>query len=278
MKPANYGPFYAAGLYPKLAEIFRLHGYALAVHGSLASDLDLIAVPWIESASDPQLVAEEINATFAAEFSKTDSDPRPHGRIAYKLSLSFANCALDISFTPRLEPSGLEPSARHSGQTIQAQHDETGRWWRGPRGALPKGYSECWSFSPPAAEWKTFEQEIPVQGKYIWWSPDGHKAALNRAADFCKEDKGVWCYAVEPPGRPCPPLGQISDGKFEPRAKYSPNFVEPTVPAIENGICRCGKPKGSNAHCPFCHPEKTVPELNQHTPTCGCAAETEKQP
>jgi len=27
MKPANNGPFYAAGLYPKLAEVFREHGY-----------------------------------------------------------------------------------------------------------------------------------------------------------------------------------------------------------------------------------------------------------
>src|SRR5271154_4799160 len=45
VKPANNGPFYAAGLYPKLAEVFRSHGYALAVHGSLASDFDLVAVP-----------------------------------------------------------------------------------------------------------------------------------------------------------------------------------------------------------------------------------------
>lgn len=28
-----------------------------------------------------------------------------------------------------------------SGTMIDAQHDETGRMWRGPRGALPRGYS-----------------------------------------------------------------------------------------------------------------------------------------
>jgi len=102
MKPANYGPFYAAGLYPKLAEVFRSHGYALAVHGSLANDFDLIAVPWVENASHPQQVAEECNTKFAAKFSVVDSVARPHGRIAYKLNLSFADCALDVSFTPRL--------------------------------------------------------------------------------------------------------------------------------------------------------------------------------
>jgi hypothetical protein len=101
MKPANYGPFYAAGLYPKLAEVFRSHGYALAVHGSLANDFDLIAVPWIDDASDPQIVADECNAKFAAKFSNAVPSRRPHGRIAYKLSLSFADCALDVSFTPR---------------------------------------------------------------------------------------------------------------------------------------------------------------------------------
>lgn len=101
MKPANYGPFYAAGLYPKLAEVFRAHGYALAVHGSLANDFDLVAVPWIESASHPQEVAEDCNTKFAAKFSVANGDPRPHGRIAYKLNLSFADCALDVSFTPR---------------------------------------------------------------------------------------------------------------------------------------------------------------------------------
>lgn len=48
MKPANNAPFYAAGLYPKLADIFRSHGYALAVHGSVGTDFDLIAVPWVK--------------------------------------------------------------------------------------------------------------------------------------------------------------------------------------------------------------------------------------
>ena len=48
MKPANRAAVYAAALYPDLAEIAREHGYALAVHGSLARDFDLIAVPWRE--------------------------------------------------------------------------------------------------------------------------------------------------------------------------------------------------------------------------------------
>lgn len=102
MKPANWGPFYAAGLYPRLAEHFREHGYALAVHGSVASDFDLVAVPWVEDAADPQHVIDTLAPKVAAKFARYDDPtPRPHGRIAYKLALSFENCALDISFTPR---------------------------------------------------------------------------------------------------------------------------------------------------------------------------------
>lgn len=43
-----------------------------------------------------------------------------------------------------------EPRVGGTGQTITATHDETGRWWRGPRGALPKGYTECPTQPPPA--------------------------------------------------------------------------------------------------------------------------------
>jgi hypothetical protein len=123
MKPANYGPFYAAGLYPQLAEIFRSHGYALAVHGSLASDFDLIAVPWVEEAGDPQAIAEEINSKFAAKFSKTDYATRPHGRIAYKLNLSFGDCSLDVSFMPR---STVETTVRPSFEGSLCEHVPAG--------------------------------------------------------------------------------------------------------------------------------------------------------
>ncbi|MFC3642273.1 hypothetical protein [Aquibium oceanicum] len=64
MKPANYAPVYA-GLYPELAEIARKHGYAMAVHGSLARDADLICIPWTDEAESPQAIVDEITTTFA---------------------------------------------------------------------------------------------------------------------------------------------------------------------------------------------------------------------
>lgn len=64
MKPANNAPIYC-GLYVDLAEIARKHGYAMALHGSMARDFDLICIPWVELPSNPQAVVDEICSTFA---------------------------------------------------------------------------------------------------------------------------------------------------------------------------------------------------------------------
>jgi hypothetical protein len=109
MKGSNYGPFYAAGLYPALSDLFRRHGYALAIHGSVASDLDLIAVPWVEDAKDPAEVIAHVQKAYGSTFAERDKEPcvpqpKPLGRIAYKVHMSFGHCALDISFTPKVLP------------------------------------------------------------------------------------------------------------------------------------------------------------------------------
>lgn len=99
LKP-NYGPVYAAAMYPGLCSVFQKHGYALAVHGSLARDFDLIAVPWTEKPSDPETVISEMLKVYAV--SVIDSLVKNHGRIAYTISVGFGECALDLSFMPIL--------------------------------------------------------------------------------------------------------------------------------------------------------------------------------
>jgi len=98
VKP-NYGPVYAAALYPELAAIFVKHGYALAVHGSLARDFDLIAVPWVDTPSEPQTILDEIKSTFAVRFLGEWSD-KPHGRRAITMTIGHGYCAGDLSFLP----------------------------------------------------------------------------------------------------------------------------------------------------------------------------------
>lgn len=101
IKP-NYGPVYAAAMYPELAGIFQRHGYALAVHGSLARDFDLIGVPWAESVRPHEEVLKAITDKFAVEISHDSPAQRNHGRIAYTLICGFGNCQLDLSFLPHL--------------------------------------------------------------------------------------------------------------------------------------------------------------------------------
>jgi len=102
MKAANFAPWYAA-LYPQFAEIVRSHGYALAVHGSMARDFDVIAIPWRDTVSSPREVIDDILGQFAVDEIGEPTD-KNHGRVAYTLSIGFGECFADLSFMPAAEP------------------------------------------------------------------------------------------------------------------------------------------------------------------------------
>lgn len=105
-------------LYPMLLQIARDHGYTLAVHGSLHRDFDLVAVPWIEQASEALAMIKAMHEALASvihheemDYNYPDCSPtsKPHGRIAY--SLHFTNRGMyggyiDISVMPK-QPAQL---------------------------------------------------------------------------------------------------------------------------------------------------------------------------
>src|SRR5690349_14942878 len=112
--PARAAAYVA--LYPMLLQIAKDHGYALAVHGSLHRDFDLIAVPWIESASDALTLIramrrktrtvtqhEKSDRKWAKDCNPTE---KPHGRRAYSLHVTnhgMYGGYLDISVMPRVK-------------------------------------------------------------------------------------------------------------------------------------------------------------------------------
>lgn len=98
IKP-NYAPLYAGALYPDLAKLFVEHGYALAIHGSLARDIDLIAVPWDKNQSSISDVIKSIHKRFSVRIIG-DPEDKNHGRVAYTLALGFGECSVDLSFFP----------------------------------------------------------------------------------------------------------------------------------------------------------------------------------
>lgn len=95
IKP-NYAPVYVAGVYPDLAKIFQSHGYALTVHGSVARDLDLVAIPWDKNFSDPKIVLANVTNEFAFEVAGKPEE-KNHGRIAYTL-VGACEFFIDLSF------------------------------------------------------------------------------------------------------------------------------------------------------------------------------------
>jgi len=127
MKEATFAPFYAC-LYPGLCDIARNMGYALAIHGSMVRDLDLIAIPWIENCSDEEIlvaaVKERINALLYPELlirdgvseehakqiiKSIDSDPqlKLHGRKCWSLHL-YQGVYVDFSIMPRSPETTLK--------------------------------------------------------------------------------------------------------------------------------------------------------------------------
>lgn len=96
-----YAAVYAAALYPELVAVAREHGYALAVHGSLRRDFDLIAVPWTDEAGSPEELLKAITETFSIELLHNSSD-KPHGQRAFSIVIGFGHCAIDLSFMPRM--------------------------------------------------------------------------------------------------------------------------------------------------------------------------------
>lgn len=100
MKDPSPAPIYAA-LYSGLCEVARSHGYALAIHGSVSRDLDLIAVPWIDNADSVIALiaglAKRVGICSDSESIKIDGpEDKPCGRQAWKLQIDHG-LSIDLS-------------------------------------------------------------------------------------------------------------------------------------------------------------------------------------
>lgn len=103
-----------ASMLPDIVKAGRDCGYAIAPHGSMARDFDLIAVPWIEEARSAQeLIMRILSVTGAnlregsckrdGEWESVPGDvgtKKPHGRRAWSLFLGH-HLYLDVSVMPR---------------------------------------------------------------------------------------------------------------------------------------------------------------------------------
>lgn len=92
-------------MYPMLCEIARAHGYALAIHGTLQRDMDLVAIPWTEEAVEPEVLVAALRKRaqwfqFEPDHPILKAMDKPHGRRAWTIPL-MGDTLIDLSVMPR---------------------------------------------------------------------------------------------------------------------------------------------------------------------------------
>lgn len=106
----NPKPAFYAVLYGELKDLAKQKGYALAIHGSLASDLDLAALAFRDSAVGEEELVETLwsvisgfSAHYAPEESQVQEKPqrsvKSAGRIVYVFPI-WKDWYVDISIYP----------------------------------------------------------------------------------------------------------------------------------------------------------------------------------
>lgn len=99
----NGKPEFYAVLYPSMKKAALECGYALALHGSMHTDMDLMAMPWVEDAKSARELVEALDdcvgATVWKAFKWKHKEVRSHGRECYVISI-MGNWHIDLSVMP----------------------------------------------------------------------------------------------------------------------------------------------------------------------------------
>jgi hypothetical protein len=113
-------PLGFVSMLPALTRAAKSKGYALAVHGSMRRDLDLVAIPWTEEAASAQEVVDALihaSSGFLRERETKPAHPegwpgtrdpaqKPHGRLAWSIYLAVGGTYIDLSVMPRCRGCG----------------------------------------------------------------------------------------------------------------------------------------------------------------------------
>lgn len=91
---------------PPIRRAAKAEGYAVAVHGSLARDIDLVAIPWSEHAHKPDLLISHIRGILAGFFGacyvSKEATEKPQGRKAWTFTSHTMTAEVDLSVMPLL--------------------------------------------------------------------------------------------------------------------------------------------------------------------------------
>lgn len=101
-----------AQILPRIREAAKGMGYAIAIHGTMSRDLDLLAVPWIEEAAEPMALVSAIADAVGgyvigdrvSERGYVSDHPteQPHGRMSWNICWG-GKVFIDLSVMPIVE-------------------------------------------------------------------------------------------------------------------------------------------------------------------------------
>lgn len=105
----NGRPAFYAAVYEDIRQCAMDRGWAVALHGSLSSDMDIIAMPWESWASSFKILVMAISDLFdgnqiSDNYTITYHE-KPHGRIVATIPI-FGDFYLDISTMPAKDGDG----------------------------------------------------------------------------------------------------------------------------------------------------------------------------
>ena len=102
-KPAaSLQPAFYAWRIHELQAIAKSCGYAIALHGSMTKDMDVIAVPWTKRALRAQTMVRRMCEAMDLSFDhESNPSKRPHGRRAWSLVFDNGCGYIDLSVMPR---------------------------------------------------------------------------------------------------------------------------------------------------------------------------------
>lgn len=77
----------------------RSVGYAIAVHGSMQRDFDLVAIPWTDDAVSAEALVEHLKEELQLNGMPDDPTDKPHGRKSWTLFMC-DSLFMDLSVIP----------------------------------------------------------------------------------------------------------------------------------------------------------------------------------
>ena len=87
-------------LWPKIREVAAKCGWAIAIHGSVVNDLDLMAMPWVEEHTTADDLADCIASVVTSpEFYREpikDDKSKPNNRVVYTIFAATSYIDLNV--------------------------------------------------------------------------------------------------------------------------------------------------------------------------------------